>query len=39
MDTSEVLPSLLEEGGEEVDAHKNVLSDLVFSHGLVSDGN
>ena len=39
VDTSEVLPSFLKEGSEEVDAHKNVLSDLIFGHGLVSDGD
>eukprot|EP00349_Pseudokeronopsis_sp_Brazil_P008614 CAMPEP_0202965884 /NCGR_PEP_ID=MMETSP1396-20130829/10028_1 /ASSEMBLY_ACC=CAM_ASM_000872 /TAXON_ID= /ORGANISM="Pseudokeronopsis sp., Strain Brazil" /LENGTH=203 /DNA_ID=CAMNT_0049689073 /DNA_START=89 /DNA_END=699 /DNA_ORIENTATION=+ len=33
----EVLPSLLEEGDEEVDGHEDVLSDLVLSHAVIGD--
>ena len=39
VDTLEVLPSLLEEGDQEVDTHKDVLSDFFFSHGFVTDGD
>jgi hypothetical protein len=33
------VPSLLEEGGEEVDTHEDVLSELLLTHLLVTDGN
>ena len=39
MDTLEVVPALLEKGGEEVDSHKNVLSELFLRHLLVADSN
>lgn len=39
MDSPEVVPALLEEGGEEVDAHEDVLSELLLSHVLVADGD
>lgn len=39
VDTSEVLPSLLEERGEEVDSHQDVLSEFILRHVLVSDGD
>lgn len=35
----EVVPSLLEEGGEEVNTHKDVLSELLLSHLLVSNSD
>ena len=35
----EVVPSLLEEGGEEVDTHEDVLSELLLSHLLVADSD
>lgn len=39
MDASDVVPSLLEERGEEVAAHQDVLSELVLGHLLVTDGD
>ena len=39
VDALEVLPALLEEGGEEVDTHEDVLSNLVLAHLLVTDGD
>ena len=39
MDSLEIVPSLLEERGQEVDAHKDVLSELLLSHVLVADGD
>jgi hypothetical protein len=34
-----VLPSLFEEGDQEVDSHEDVLSELVLVHAFVSDGD
>jgi hypothetical protein len=39
VDRLEVVPSLLEEGGKEVNTHKDVLSELFLSHLLVADGD
>jgi hypothetical protein len=39
MDSLEIVPSLLEEGGQEVNTHVDVLSELLLSHGLVTDGD
>ena len=39
VDTLEVVPSLLEEGSQEVDTHADVLSELFLSHLLVADGD
>lgn len=39
VDRLEIVPSLLEEGGEEVDTHEDVLSELLLSHLLVTDGD
>ena len=39
MDSPEILPSLLQEGDQEVETHDNVLSDFFLSHLLISDGN
>jgi len=39
VDRPEVVPSLLEEGGEEVDTHEDVLSELLLSHLLVADSD
>jgi len=34
-----VMPSLLQQGSQEVEGHNGVLSDLFISHGFVSNGN
>ena len=39
VDRLEIVPSLLEERGEEVDAHADVLSELLLSHLLVADAD
>lgn len=39
VDTLKIVPSLLEEGNQEVDSHKNVLSDFILSHLFVTDGD
>lgn len=39
MNGLKIVPSLLEEGDQEVDSHEDVLSDFFFSHGFVSDGD
>ena len=39
MDGLEVVPSFLEEGYQEVDTHKDVLSEFFLTHGFVTDGN
>lgn len=39
VDTLEVVPSLLEEGSEEVDTHADVLSEFLLGHLLVADGD
>ena len=39
MNGSQVLPSLLQKRDQEVDGHEDVLSELVFSQVLVSDGD
>ena len=39
MKSPDILPSFLEKGDQEVDAHINVLSELLFSEGEGSDGS
>lgn len=39
MDSLDVVPSLLKEGSQEVETHKDVLSEFLFVHGLVTDGD
>ena len=39
MDSFDVVPSLLQEGSQEVEGHDDVLSELVISHLLVTDSN
>ena len=39
VDRPEVVPSLLEERGEEVDTHEDVLSELLLGHLLVANGD
>jgi hypothetical protein len=39
VDRLEIVPSLLEEGGQEVNTHEDVLSKLVLAHLLVADGD
>lgn len=39
MESSDVLPSLLHEGNQEVDAHGDVLSEGFFAHFSSSDGS
>ena len=39
VESSHVLPALLQEGDQEVDTHVNVLSELLFSEGEGSDGS
>ena len=39
MDSLDVLPLLLQEGGQEIEGHSNVLSDLFIGHGLVGSGD
>jgi hypothetical protein len=39
VDALEVVPSLLEERGQEVDSHEDVLSEFLLGHLLVADGD
>lgn len=39
MDGLDVVPALLEEGGQEVETHEDVLSEFFLIHGLVTDGD
>lgn len=39
MDSLDVVPSLLKERGQEVETHKDVLSEFFFGHGFVTDGD
>lgn len=39
VDGLNVVPALLEERGQEVETHEDVLSEFFLSHGLVTDGD
>lgn len=39
MDSLEIVPVLLQEGGQEVEGHDDVLSELLIGHLLVTGGN